>query len=421
MRASQKFRFKQGFSSFEALLVVAILGVMATVCVAIYQNVSLSTKQAKLDSDLATLNSAMQSYLLFGGKLTGNESLEAVLTKLRSKASVETAQQVVGLAGAFLDPRFQAVMQTEAEASSDEQRIYWNSPKHKFESATSGPVGIKEFRINYEYVEPENGLVESRETILDYAHESNWIWDYQEAAPALQLQPTKVALYSVEETTSVDTYVSPVSTTLPEPPPASPPGSGPVVLSPPTFSIPPGTHPISDFTITVEIIDPNPTGSKIKYSKNHGPWNDYAGTGISIDPGEILSAQALPVESSGDYLFSTVTEGIYAASPEDLTPPIINLSEAAFNPPAVNTITAHLVNPNDPTVSRVDYRLGGGPWITYAGGDFQINSASYPLGVTIEAYAVSSSTYWNDSTISSSGIVSSAPSLEFTISVSRSP
>ena len=118
---------------------------------------------------------------------------------------------------------------------------------------------------------------------MDYAHETNWVWDYQDRVADLPLGPTVVAVADIPETGV------PLSTAVPPPPPP-PPG----VLIPPIFSLPPGGYPITDFDLSVAIANPNPAGSSsLIYSIDFGSWFAYGGGGLTIAPGSVLKAQAL--------------------------------------------------------------------------------------------------------------------------------
>ena len=129
--------------------------------------------------------------------------------------------------------------------------------------------------------------------------------------------------------------------------------------------------------MTVDLINPNPAGiSDLVYSLDFGSWQYYPGGGVTVSPDSVLKARAVP--NGAGYSGSAVSEATYGASPATLLPPLMNLSGSAFNLPAVDTITVHLDHPNDPTVSRVDYRINGGPWLPFAG-DFNVKAADYPL------------------------------------------
>lgn len=149
---------------------VAIIGIVAAIGVISIGNILSSAKGAKLENDIVTLNSAVRSYRLFGGKFEGTESVDLVLSKLRSRANDKTADQVVGLRGTFLDPRCQLVMQSDDEAATDQPRLYWDSAKSRFVSATSGDAGIKKFITNNDYVAPEAELVEGIQAPLPPSH-----------------------------------------------------------------------------------------------------------------------------------------------------------------------------------------------------------------------------------------------------------
>jgi von Willebrand factor type A domain len=336
------------------------------------------------------LNSAISGYVNFGGALTDTETTETVIGKLKSRASAATSRTVVGMSGSFIDFRLQPVLQTATEAGTDMPRIYYDPAKKKFVMATEGPIGIREFTMNASASENGNSNIENRQSVVSYARESTWVWDYgTETKATNSIGPTPVI------TTPIPVALIPATT----------PSSTPQIklkLQPPLFSLPTGIYPISDFDLPITLSNHNPSGSSIlKWSLNFGEWNDYT-SAVMVPPNGNLRAQAVPSDAQWDT--SIATEGNYTMAAGNLNPPLITLSSTTFDE-SISTIDVTINNPNGSGSSTLFYALksptGSYPalasYLPYAG-IFTVDVATYPEGFTVQAYAKSTDTNaWGDS------------------------
>jgi len=384
IRLTFNHRQFRAFSTLEVLLAVAGLAILVTGIIAYYGKINLTVRNAKMDSDLRTLNSAVSAYVNLGGALTDTETTETVIRKLKSKASSTTSRSLVGISGSFLDARLEPVLQTAAEAQSDMVRIYYDPAKKKFKTATEGPSGIRSFTLNPVASENGDSNVEDRKSVVSYANESTWVWDYGTDARAVAPGgPTQIITNPIP--VSVIPAVS--SSSTPE---------IKLKLQPPIFSRPSGEYPIAEFDLLVTINNNNPAGSsQIKYSLNFGEWIDYSGP-VSVPPNGVLRSQAIPLQTEWDS--SVATQAHYTVLAGSLLPPAITLSSPIFDE-STTTIDVIIDNPNGGGTSTLHYALkspsGSYPplasYLPYSG-PFTVDATTFPEGFSVQAYAKANGT-----------------------------
>lgn len=368
---------QSGLSLVEVLITLSILAVLASIYVASPLNIREGVNEAKLESDVATINSAIASYLAFNGNLEGTTNPDEVLAKLKSVGDADSSATTLGLRGQFLDPRTRIVLQSDDEAGSDTARAYWDSNAQKFRISESGPAGVKAFILDMEAI-PETIGEEERSPMMKLATVDSWIWDYEDQAAAAPAGPSVIPVAAI-----------PPSPTDPEtnPPTGTPPPEGTTPLQAPGFTVDSGDFPITQFDLNVGLVNPNPPGSStLAYSVNYGNWIDYGGGVITVEPNAIVRAQALPIDSS-TWSSSQPSQEQYHALPLQLDPPTIRPSAPFFNELTAPTILATLENPNNPQVSSLYYRVSGGPWTPYTA-PFPLLYSDYQAGALIEARAV---------------------------------
>ena len=84
--------------------------------------------------------------------------------------------------------------------------------------------------------------------------------------------------------------------------------------------------------------------------------------------------------------------------PGTLDPPEIFASNPGFETGVIETINVTLNNPNDPTVSQIEYRINGSIWTVYAS-PLTLAIGDYSSGATIAAKAVPSVPHFNESSV----------------------
>ena len=373
-----------GFSLVEVVVVVAVIGVVASLSCVVLGNIGQSVKDEKLNSDARTLNRAVMAYLSAGGSLDEADSAEKVLAKLRTAASATVSKRLPGLSASFMDPRVSLRMQDEKEAVSGDARVYWNSKNQRFELSFAGDsAGIKEFYLD-DRVSGNSGETDERSFALVYSENPGWIWDFQDRPfPRPPPGPTVVS-------------------TDPDAGGGSLPGSDPVdpktPLTPPAFTFEGGEYSIKDFDLPIGLTDPNPSGlSELYYSINYGDWELYTGV-FATAPGTTVSAQAVPIDSA--YSSSAKVNERFDAIPAQLESPVITASADSFGVFFDKVIWVDLIDANEQGIAMLQYRLNSGPWLAYQS-RLTLDRDLYPGGVLIEGRALpAGSPYYLESTIS---------------------
>lgn len=387
--------FRRGFSLIEMVVVIAMIGLIATISFAVVTQIHSAAEEEKLNSDAATLNRAVSAYLASGGSLDNAKTPADVLARLKSAATSEMRKRMPGFSSSLIDPRISIVMQIGNESAAGNPRALWNQQSQEFIVTDQGAPGVKEFILDDSLAETP-AQTESRTSNMLYSKESNWVWDYQDRSnPGANDGPTVVSVVADPGTPPIPAGTPP-SGTPPNPNPPFPPTGS---LVPPVFSVPGGTYGINLYDLSLSISDPNPPGtSKVIYSVDFGNWQDYSGT-ITASPGSTVSAQSVALVSG--WSDSGKIDHAYAATPATLKPPVISPNRDTFGLFYQHNINVSLGNSNQPGTSTTRYRVNGGAWQDYSD-PFLLKRQDYPSGATIEAQAVSSgSPYYLASTVSS--------------------
>lgn len=365
---------ERAFSLAEALITVAVIGVIATIASIGFSGLFSSTTSRKLSSDIDTLNRSVAAYLASGGDLSEAETADDVLKAL--KQSFSNASRIPGFSGAKIDERLTFDYQDESEAQGNSWRAYWSQEESRFVLSQSGKGGgIKAFGYDATTAIDAGGTHDPKTPLL-YAENSTWIWDYKDAAPSVAPGPSSLPLTEVADTTP---------TAPPLPPGGGPSGSSTTPLSAPTFSIPAGNFPVTSFNLPLNLSNPNPAGSSdVYYSIDFGNWKPYTGT-IQVPPGAVVAAQSIAVSSL--YSNSTRVDQTYLALPANLLPPVISPSRSDFGIFTDRSISVSISDLNPNSISKIQYRIGGDPWLDYTG-PFSLDRDGYPSGVLVQARAV---------------------------------
>lgn len=357
----------RAFSLMEALIVVAVIGIVAALGGAIFSNVVTSARDQKLQSDVDSLNRSVLAYLGAGGDLSKTTSPQEVLAALKSRMS--HASRVPTLSGSKVDERLTFILQNADEASQKTWRAYWDGSENRFVLAASGAApGIKNFVLDDTLTNPGEEDENSRAAML-YAAEDSWIWDYQEVPLTLPTGPPPIPLSKVP-----DSIATP-----------APPGSGPgalTTLATPTFSLPSGAFPIASFDLPISIANPNPAGSsELFYSIDFGNWKAYTGP-LSVPPGTLVAAQAISINDL--YADSSRTDQSYDFIPGALIAPVISPDRPQLGLFTGRVITVTLIEQNSSGLSTMQYKIGDEPWTNYTG-PFPLGRDEYPSGASIQA------------------------------------
>lgn len=366
-------RSSRGFSLIETMISVVVVGALAFLATVMFTNVTSSTREQKLSSDVETLNRSVVAFLASGGDLSKARDADDVLAAL--KQEMENASRVPGFGGAKLDDRVAFKYQTENEAAKNSLRAYWDADQQRFILASSGQAGgIKGLDLAESSTLAGNSDMKAGKASMLYAKDGNWIWEYADGAAPAPPRPTSITLGSTTDTTPA------------APPTTPPPATGSQSpLTPPSFSVTSGSYPITSFDLPLILTNPNPAGtSEIYYSVDFGNWNLYSGP-LTVPPGAVVAAQTIAVHQ--DYQNSGRIDQTYTALLVGLVPPLIVPSSSEFGLLSNRLLTVTLTDLNSPGVSKMQYRTAKGSWQDYTG-PFSLTRTEFPSGAMVEARAI---------------------------------
>jgi prepilin-type N-terminal cleavage/methylation domain-containing protein len=264
----------RGFSLVEILVVVAVIGILASVTVPLVTGVPDAAKKEKLEQDVVIVNNAIDAYLVAGGdaaQLTSGD----VLAALKSRVYGGMPAEMMGPQGPFLDPAV-TTNATDFAWSAN----FTSDPRPRFFVAqnTAGVVFGKGPATAV------GGVAERP----DGARPS-WLWSYAEATPP----PEREAFtpLAVDYGTS-STNVPLVGITL-----------GPPVVTPASM-----TANLWSFPLQVTMTNTNPAGSsRIYYKVGAGNYTLHDGSPFNVDPGSTVFAVSVSLDPSRYYNSAEVT------------------------------------------------------------------------------------------------------------------
>lgn len=186
----------------EVLLVIAGISAIGAVGYVATSNAKATAESVKLESDVKSINQAIDLYRANGGQIAANSTADALLAKLKTRADSASGGTTIGLKSSFLDVRTEAEWQSSSEATTSQLRAVWDPVAMAFSTSTGTTLGIKRFRINNTLASAAP-VTESRNPTLQGAA-SGWVWDHAvaEAVTATSgISPSLAALLSHEHLT----------------------------------------------------------------------------------------------------------------------------------------------------------------------------------------------------------------------------
>lgn len=264
---------RAAFTLVEVLVVIAVLGLVATVVVPRIQEGPDAAKLAKLRQDVAIVNNAIDAYLVAGGS-QGALNAGNVVEALKQRVGGGVAAEMTGAVGPFLDPR----VVTNATDFAWSARFEANPrPQFVVEKSSNGIVFARGLPSLVGGPAP--------------ASAPSWLWSYTPATAGQVARP-------VFEPGTVDagTTLGATNAVL-------------VGLSCPAI-VPPGqTFALISYPLTVEIDNSaNPAGSSIAYYRigsadapESGPWTLWVGSPFTVNPDSVVTAVAVSVDPSRFY------------------------------------------------------------------------------------------------------------------------
>ena len=269
---------RRAFTLIEMVATIGALGILALIGVKTWGGLHASSADVQFRKHVGMLNTAVNVYLANAGDLSGSLTGSQVIDKLKSVADAESSRKINGLRGRALDVTLVGVLQSPAEAASDQKRAIWSAETMRFEIAESGSAGFNRFYLDEDA--PAENTEEARTPSMDLASSSGWIWDYADASAS---GPS----FSPPEVLNPGSGSEPVDGGAPQA----------LQLNPPTFSVPGGDYDYANFDLPVVFSNPNPPGaSEIFYSVGGSEFLLFDGSPVLVGPGESLMAQTITID-----------------------------------------------------------------------------------------------------------------------------
>jgi len=192
----------RAFTLIEVLLVIAGISAIGAAGYVATSNLKATAEAVKLESDVKSVNQAIDLYRANGGQIPANSTADALLAKLKTRADSASGGTTIGLKSSFLDVRTEAEWQSSSEATTSQLRAVWDPVAMAFSTSTGTTLGIKRFRINNTLASAAP-VTEARNPTLQGAA-SGWVWEHAvaEAVTATSgISPSLAALFSHQHLT----------------------------------------------------------------------------------------------------------------------------------------------------------------------------------------------------------------------------
>lgn len=276
----------RAFTLVEVLVIVAIIGVTATIAIPLITGAPDAAKKAKLEQDVAIVNNAIDAYLTAGGD-PANLTPSGVLSALKSRVYGGMPAEMLGPQGPFLDP---AVVTNRTDFAWS--AFFTTEPHPRFYVAqnTNGVI------FGQGPAMAIGGVAERP----DEARPS-WLWAYVEATPPPDADTfTPLAVDNIAPSANI-------------------PLAG-ITLSPPLISPGSRTDYLWGFPLPVTLVNPNPPrSSRIYYKVGSGNFSLYEdGSALMVGPGTSLVAVCVSLDPSR-YYNSTTANNFYGVIPLELS------------------------------------------------------------------------------------------------------
>lgn len=306
-------RSRRAFSVMELVVIIAMMGVLATVVLSLVGRQPTAVKDIKLSSDVATLNQMIAVYTSDGGSFKAGSDPQAVLDKLkRSRPQTEWKSHVGPASGRLVDVRLKARI-TSSPEKSGQARAKWNAQKQRFELTTGSGSAVTEFYLDETLARSEPGTDARTPSVVLFnvgkSKNQGWVWGHSTAGKAA---------YNTPGSNGGNGVSSPFNPgdAVPVTPPDTGGGGGgggsgggsdggggdtgggsspPTAITLPRPGISPsgGTFAYAAFPGMI-LISPNGApadGSTLEYRVNGGAWTPYTGSPLAVGSADKLEAR----------------------------------------------------------------------------------------------------------------------------------
>lgn len=282
---------------------ISIIGVIVGVATSLISGETNSSKAAKLQSDVATLNQLVSFYVADGGSLAGLSNPQTVLDKMKRTRPQSEWQQHVGIvSGRLVDVRLRATMTTQPD-SANNPRAVWDRTKQRFVLSNASGSAVSDFYLDSTLAGADFGTETRTKSVVSFnSSTSGWVWGASVANPAANYLDPQPFTTSTPGNGFNPNDAAPASSTPPADPGTGSGGSGGgggnpalptlALLPIPTITPAGGTFAFSSFPTTATITSGAPAGvATLMYSVNGGGWQPYTGSSIPVIPAMILQAR----------------------------------------------------------------------------------------------------------------------------------
>jgi len=286
----------RGFSLVEILVVVAVIGVLASVTIPLVTGVPDAAKKEKLEQDVVIVNNAIDAYLAAGGdaaQLTAGN----ILAALKSRVYGGMPAEMMGPQGPFLDP---SVVTNATDFAWSANFTTDPRPRFVVVQNTAGVVFGK-------------GPATAVGGVAERPDEArpSWLWSYAEATPP----PEREAFVPL----AVDTGYSSTNVPLVG-----------ITLGPPLVTPTSMTTNLWRFPLQISMTNTNPAGSsRIYYKVGAGNYTLHDGAPFNVDPGATLFAVSVSLDPSR-YYNSTEVTNVYGVIPLPLAVRIVSPATVTY-------------------------------------------------------------------------------------------